>query len=87
MVDNKVKDTVISIKNLHVHYVTEDEIYRAVNGLNLEILKGEVVGLVGETALSCFVTTKPFLGSLEKRGQVKQLRHCLLCSWYRIRPE
>ena len=49
MVDNKVKDTVISIKNLHVHYVTEDEIYRAVNGLNLEILKGEVVGLVGET--------------------------------------
>lgn len=49
MIDNKVKDTVISIKNLHVHYVTEDEIYRAVNGLNLEILKGEVVGLVGET--------------------------------------
>lgn len=49
MVDSKIKDTVITIKNLHVHYVTEDEIYRAVNGLNLEILKGEVVGLVGET--------------------------------------
>lgn len=49
MSDNKIKDTVIGIRNLHVHYVTEDEIYRAVNGLDLEILKGEVLGLVGET--------------------------------------
>lgn len=39
----------LEIKNLHVHYVTEDEVVRAVNGVNLAIRKGESLGLVGET--------------------------------------
>jgi oligopeptide/dipeptide ABC transporter ATP-binding protein len=39
----------IEIKDLHVHYITDEGTTKAVCGLNLEIGAGESVGLVGET--------------------------------------
>jgi len=39
----------LEIKDLTIHYVTEDGTVRAVNNMNLEIIKGETLGLVGET--------------------------------------
>ncbi|NEW09386.1 ABC transporter ATP-binding protein [Paenibacillus sp. SYP-B3998] len=42
-------ENILEIKNLHVHYVTEDNVIKAVNGVNLEIKKGDSLGLVGET--------------------------------------
>ena len=39
----------MEIKNLHVHYVTDTEDVQAVNGVNLSLKQGEVLGLVGET--------------------------------------
>ncbi|WP_246320924.1 ABC transporter ATP-binding protein [Paenibacillus germinis] len=42
-------DNILEIKNLHVHYVTEDSEIKAVNGVNLAIKKGDSLGLVGET--------------------------------------
>lgn len=42
-------NTVLKVKNLHVHYVTSDSAAKAVNGINFEIKEGEALGLVGET--------------------------------------
>ena len=39
----------LEIKNLSVHYITEDETVYAVNGIDLSIGKGKTLGLVGET--------------------------------------
>ena len=39
----------LEIKDLTIHFVTEEDTFRAVNGVNLTIQKGETVGLVGET--------------------------------------
>jgi peptide/nickel transport system ATP-binding protein len=39
----------LEIKNLHVHYETSDGNFKAVNGINLTMEKGETLGLVGET--------------------------------------
>lgn len=39
----------IDIKDLIIHYITNDGTICAVNGLNLSIKEGETVGLVGET--------------------------------------
>lgn len=43
------KKTVLDIKNLHVHYVTDDATAKAVNGIDFEVKEGEAFGLVGET--------------------------------------
>lgn len=43
------EEKILDIKDLHVHYITEDNTYKAVNGLSLSINKGESLGLVGET--------------------------------------
>lgn len=40
---------VVEVKDLVIHYETEDGIVEAVNNVSLAINKGEVVGLVGET--------------------------------------
>ena len=40
---------VVEIKDLTVHYETDEGIVEAVNGVSLKIQKGEVLGLVGET--------------------------------------
>jgi len=44
-----MKETLLSIKDLSIQYVTDDGVVEAVNGLNLELKKGETLGLVGET--------------------------------------
>ncbi|GHV37327.1 dipeptide/oligopeptide/nickel ABC transporter ATP-binding protein [Synergistales bacterium] len=43
------KNGLLKIENLQVEYITDDARVFAVNGLNLEIEKGETLGLVGET--------------------------------------
>ncbi len=42
-------DNLLTIKDLHVIYSTDDAMVYAVNGLNLSLKKGETLGLVGET--------------------------------------
>ena len=39
----------LEIKNLRVHYETNDGVVEAVNGIDMELRHGEVYGLVGET--------------------------------------
>ncbi len=39
----------LNIENLHIHYITQDGTVKAVNGIDLEINRGETLGLVGET--------------------------------------
>ena len=41
--------SMLEIKDLTIHYVTDDGVVKAVNSINLEVDKGETLGLVGET--------------------------------------
>ena len=48
-IENIANDTILEIKDLTVHYVTEDETVEAVNDLSLSVQRGMSLGLVGET--------------------------------------
>jgi len=43
------ENKLLSIKDLTIHYVTDDGTVRAVNNVSLEVEKGKTLGLVGET--------------------------------------
>jgi len=43
------EERLLDIKNLNIHYITEDSVVRAVNDLSLSIERGETLGIVGET--------------------------------------
>lgn len=45
----KDKENILSIKDLVVHYETDDGIVEAVNGVDINVNKGKTLGLVGET--------------------------------------
>ena len=42
-------ETILSIKDLKVHYVLHDSTVEAVNGVTMDIRRGETLGLAGET--------------------------------------
>ena len=42
-------ENLLSIRDLTIHYFTDDGVVKAVNGINLDIARGETLGLVGET--------------------------------------
>ncbi len=43
------KDIILSVRNLHVHYETDDADVSAVNGVSFDLERGGTPGLVGET--------------------------------------
>lgn len=43
------KKVLLQVKNLHVHYITNEEECFAVNGIDFELNEGDSIGLVGET--------------------------------------
>jgi oligopeptide/dipeptide ABC transporter ATP-binding protein len=57
----KMKDTLLDIRNLRTHFFTEDGVVEALDGVNLEILCGETLGLVGETGCGKSVTALSIL--------------------------
>ncbi|MDR1532938.1 MAG: ABC transporter ATP-binding protein [Clostridiales bacterium] len=43
------KGPLLEVRNLHMHYITDEETIKAVNGISFSIESGESLGLVGET--------------------------------------
>ena len=43
------REKLLEIRDLSVTYLTDDATLYAVNGLNLDLYRGETLGLVGET--------------------------------------
>ncbi len=42
-------DMILEVKNLKTYFYTEDGIVKAVDGVDLHVNQGEVLGLVGES--------------------------------------
>ena len=64
------REPLLEIKNLKTFFYTEDGVVKAVNGLDLEVLRGEVFGLVGESGCGKSVTGFSILRLIEKPGKI-----------------
>jgi oligopeptide/dipeptide ABC transporter ATP-binding protein len=56
-----VSDVLLAIRDLRTHFFTEDGVVKAINGVNLEIARGETLGLVGESGSGKSVTALSIL--------------------------
>ena len=59
-----MSEKLLEIKDLHVHYVSDGETVRAVNGISFYIERGETLGLVGETGAGKSTTALAILNML-----------------------
>ena len=59
-----MSEALLEIKNLVVHYETDDAVVEAVNNLSLTIEKGETLGLVGETGAGKTTVALSIMGLL-----------------------
>ena len=61
-----MSEKLLDIKDLYVQYETDEDIVKAVNGISLDLNKGENLGLVGETGAGKTTTALSILRLLPK---------------------
>ena len=61
-----MEDKFLSVKDLHVHYLTSDADVYAVHGISVDLQRGKTLGLVGETGAGKTTIARAILGILPK---------------------
>src|SRR2546425_12558595 len=61
-------DVLLELRDLRTHFFTEDGVVKAINGVNLEIARGETLGLVGESGCGKTTTGRLVLRLLDVVG-------------------
>ena len=56
------RDTFLDVRDLRVHFPTEDGLVRAVDGISFKLTKGRTLGIVGESGCGKSVTSQAILG-------------------------
>jgi len=66
-----LKDIVLEVKDLKTYFYTEEGVVKALEKISLEIKKGEVLGLVGETGCGKTVTALSILQIIRDPGVIE----------------
>ena len=65
-----MKQPLLEVKNLRTHFLTDAGVAKAVDGVDLTIAPGEVMGLVGESGCGKSVTALSIMGLIQPPGQI-----------------
>lgn len=65
-----MRDLVLSLRNLHVHYPHEEGVSKAVDGVSLDVRRGETLAVVGESGSGKSQTMYGMLGLVQRPGRV-----------------
>ena len=65
-----VRDTILQVNNLRIHYETPRGDVIAVNGINFHVYKGETLGLVGESGCGKSTTVMGLLRLVQPPGRI-----------------
>jgi oligopeptide transport system ATP-binding protein len=60
--DTTAADTVLSVRDLRVHFPTSDGVVKAVDGLDFNLSRGKTLGIVGESGSGKSVSSSAILG-------------------------
>jgi oligopeptide/dipeptide ABC transporter ATP-binding protein len=64
------ENNILEIRDLKSYFFTEKGVAPAVDGLNLDIPKGKIIGLVGESGCGKSMTAKSIMGLLKYPGKI-----------------
>ncbi|HIV90446.1 MAG TPA: ABC transporter ATP-binding protein [Candidatus Eisenbergiella stercoravium] len=65
-----MSETILSVKNLHTSFKTDNGEVMAVNGVSFDLEKGKILGIVGESGSGKSVTAYSIMQILEKNGRI-----------------
>ncbi|WP_322508492.1 ABC transporter ATP-binding protein [Anaerolinea sp.] len=68
--ESKSKDLFIEVKDLHVEFDVRAGIVKAVDGMFLEIRRGQTVGVIGESGCGKSVTARAIMNMIPKPGKI-----------------
>ena len=63
-------ETLLEVKGLKTHFDTRDGVVKAVDGVDLSVKRGEVLGLVGESGCGKSVTSLSIMGLVAHPGEI-----------------
>ena len=66
----KAKQPLLKVEGLKTHFFVDGSVIRAVDGVDLEIFRGEVFGLVGESGCGKTVTALSIMGLIDEPGRI-----------------
>ena len=69
MVEPK-NNNLLEVKNLKTYYFTDDGVVKAVDGVDFEVKRGEVLGLVGESGCGKSVTSLSIMRLVDRPGRI-----------------
>jgi|AntRauMinimDraft_3_1070383.scaffolds.fasta_scaffold00480_5 oligopeptide/dipeptide ABC transporter ATP-binding protein len=68
--EERVEEPLLEIRNLQLEFETHEGTVHALNGVDLDVYPGEIVGLVGETGCGKSVTARSVLGILDDNANI-----------------
>ena len=69
-VDTKMNDLILEVKNLKVHFDTDDGVVKAVDGVDFALRRNTTLGIVGESGCGKSVTAFSILQLVTKPGRI-----------------